>query len=208
MRSHLHQKSQPIESATPEIDVTIIPPTQNGGYDFCGAKLYLEQPLPESPDQAHIYLLKKDKPATQEQALALAERFGIHGEMYTAPDYIFNTTDFAISDGKQTLQVYSERFFSYTSDMAKTSRGSVGKPNDNAETNIHEFLQACGMDFPFNISAVDLYGGYGIQPLAPELIPMQYELFTQPVMRVTLDENGKVLSVDAVLMDYDVISAR
>jgi|GEM_PF-617902 len=193
------------QSATPEIAVTIIPPTQNGGYDFRGAKLYLEQPLPESPDQAHIYLLKKDKPATQEEAFALAERFGIHGEMYTAPDYIFNTADFAISDGKQMLQVYSERFFSYTSDMAKTSRGSVGMPNDNAETNIHAFLQARGMDFPFNISAVDLYGGYGIQPLAPDSIPMQYESFTQPVMRVTLDENGEVLSVDAVLMDYETI---
>ncbi len=32
---------------------------------------------------------------------------------------------------------------------------------------------------------------------------MQYESFTQPVMRVALDENGEVLSVDAVLMEYE-----
>jgi len=32
---------------------------------------------------------------------------------------------------------------------------------------------------------------------------MQYESFTQPVLRVTLDENGQVLSVDVSLMDYD-----
>ena len=30
------------------------------GYDWRGAKLYLAQPLPESPAEAHIYLLNKD----------------------------------------------------------------------------------------------------------------------------------------------------
>ena len=185
----------PDQSATPVTDRT--------GYDFRGAKLYLEQPLPESPSRAHMYLLKKDEPATREQALALAGRFGIHGEIYTAPDYVFNTTDFLISDGRQMLQVYSHRYFSYASDMAKASRGSVGKPNDNADAIIHDFLQARGMDFPFKLSPIDSYGGYGIQPLSPDGIPMQYESFTQPVIRVTLDANGQVLSLDATLIDYD-----
>jgi LysM repeat protein len=175
------------------------------GYDFRGAKLYLGQPLPETPDVAHIYLLNKDEPDTQEQARALAHRFGIQGsEVYSAPDYIFSTTDYAFSDGKQLLQVYSERFFSYTADMAKSRMHPYGfQFSDQAERNIKEFLKARGFDFLFSLSEGTFPGEYIVKPLAPDLIPMQYESFTQPVMRVGLDENGAVLSIDAVLMEYD-----
>jgi LysM repeat protein len=192
------------ETSTPEpINLTSTPVTQEGGYDFRGAKLYLEQPLPDSPNTAQVYLLKKDEAATEEQARALADRFGIQGEMYTTSDYIFNTTDYVISDGRQNLQVYSQRFFTYVADMAKTSILSTNTPNDNAEAIIREFLQARGFDFPFSISLSDFYDAYIVEPLAPDSIPMQYESFTQPVMSVMLDENGDVLRVDATLMDYD-----
>ena len=185
------------------MNLTATPVTQAGGYDFRRAKLYLRQPLPESPDQAHIYLLKKDEPATEEQARALANRFGIQGEMYTASDYIFNTPDYLFSDGKQNLQVYSQRFFTYVADMSKTSKVSTNTPNDNAETIIREFLQARGFDFPFSIFLSDFFEAYIVQPLAPDSIPMQYESFTQPIMSVMLDEKGAVLRVDASLLDYD-----
>src|SRR5689334_17129824 len=82
------------ETVTPKpTNLTATPSKQEGSYDFRGAKLYLEQPLPESPDQAHIYLLKKDEAATPEQARAFANRFGVQGEAYTAPNYIFSITD-------------------------------------------------------------------------------------------------------------------
>lgn len=193
------------ETVTPEsIGLTATPVKQEGGYDFRGSKLYLEQPLPDSPDKAHIYLLKKDEPASEEQARALANRFGIQGETYTAPDYIFSTTDYAFSDGKQMLRVYSERFFSYTADMAKSRTNPYGfQFSDQAETTIQEFLKARGFDFSFSLSEADFPGEYILKPFAPDSIPMQYESFTQPVMRVALDENGQVLSVDAVLMEYD-----
>jgi LysM repeat protein len=194
------------ETVTPEpINLTATPGKQEGGYDFRGAKLYLEQPLPETPDPAHIYLLRKDEPASLEQARTLANRFGIQGEVYTAPDYIFSTRDYAFSDGKQMLQIYSQRFFTYTADMAKSRMHPYGvQPSDHAQTTIQEFLQACGFDFSFSLSEGNFSGEYILKPLAPDSIPMQYESFTQPVMRVALDESGEVLSVDAVLMDYDV----
>jgi LysM repeat protein len=193
-----------VSTPTPDaISETATPVSEEGGYDWRGAKLYLEQPLPESPDKAHIYLLKKDEPATEDQARAIADRFGIQGEMYTAPGLIYGTTNYAISDGKQLLQVHSDRYFTYTSNIAKNNRNSNGTPNDNAETIISEFLQARGFDFSFSVSAAGALGGYIVQPLAPDLIPMQYESFTQPVMRVTLDENGDILSMNASLMDYD-----
>jgi LysM repeat protein len=193
------------ETATTEpINITATPITKEGGYDFRGAKLYLAQPLPASPDKTHIYTLKKDAPATQEQASAFADRFGIQGEIYTAPDYIFNTTDYLFTDGKQFLQVYSNRFFTYTADSAKSRKYPYGiQRSDHAEATIHEFLQARALDFPFSIYTSDFPGEYTVKPLAPDSIPMGYESFTQPVMRVGLDENGDVLSIDAVLMDYD-----
>jgi LysM repeat protein len=194
------------ETITPTpaiISQTATPSPQEGGYDFRGAKLYLAALLPDSPAQAHVYLLNKDEPATQEQALALAERFGVHGEVYTAPSLISGTTDYVISDGKQFLQVYSERYFVYTSNIAKNNRNPNGIPNPNAETIIREFLQGRGLDFSFRVSADEARGGYVAQPLAPDSIPMQYESFAQPVMRVTLDENGEVLSMNASLLAYD-----
>ena len=193
------------ETTTPEpINLTATPVKQEGGYDFRGAKLYLEQPLPASPDKAHIYLLKSDKPASREQARALANRFGILGEAYTTPDYIFSTTDYVFSDGKQMLQVYSGRFFTYTADIAKSRMNPYGfQFSDQAETTIQEFLKARGFDFSFSLSEGNFPGEYILKPFAPDSIPMQYESFTQPVMRVGLDENGQVLSVDAVLMDYE-----
>ncbi|MGE5375322.1 MAG: LysM peptidoglycan-binding domain-containing protein [Bacteroidota bacterium] len=204
----------PEPAVTPGMDATPVP--QKGGFDFRGGKLFLPQPLPEAGAKAHVYLLNKDAPASREQAQALADRFGIQGEMYTEPNYVFNTTNFVISDGKQKLSVYSDRYFSYTADMAKNRVTANGLKNDNAEAKIHEFLQARGMDFPFAVQASDFTGGYSVRPLAPDSIPMQYESFTWPPMRVTLDENGDVLNIDATLLsldpapagEFDILSAQ
>lgn len=185
----------PDESATPV--------TKEGGYDFRSAKLYLEAPLPNTPNMAYVYLLKKDKQATEEQARVLAERFGIQGEVYTAQNYVFNTTDYVFSDGKQSLQVYSPRYFSYTANIAKTIKISTNTPHEDAEATIREFLQARGFDFQFSILPSDVFDGYIVRPLSPDSIPMQYESYTWPALRVTLDEAGEVLAMDATLMDYD-----
>jgi LysM repeat protein len=191
----------PEHPATPGMNATPVP--QEGGFDFRGGKLFLPQPLPEAGAKANVYLLAKDAPASREQAQALADRFGIQGEMYTEPNYVFNTTNFVISDGKQKLSVYSDRYFSYTADMAKNRVTANGIRNENAEAKIHEFLQSRDMDFPFEVQASDFTGGYSVRPLSPDSIPMQYESFTWPPMRVTLDENGDVLNIDATLLSLD-----
>jgi LysM repeat protein len=193
--------STPAPNILPEESAT--PITQEGGYNFRGAKLYLEAQLPESPNQAHVYELKKDEPAIEVEARAIADRFGIQGEMSTTPSLIYGTNDYVFSDGKQLLQLYSDRYFTYTLDMVKNNNNHRGIPNDNAESIIREFLNTRGFDFPFRIFASELFGGYIVQPLAPDSLPMQYEPFTPPVLRVTLDENGQVLSVNANLIDYD-----
>ncbi len=205
------QKTQPRigngeMTVTPQVmgTPTIIQGTNNSeGIDFRGGKLFLAQPLPESPSTANVYKLNKDQPATIEQARALADRFGVQGEIYTTNGRMPDTTEYAISDGKQWLSVSTNNYFFYTSDMVKNSRGFSGTPNDNAEAIIREFLDQRGFNFPYKVTSSGLYGGYLVQPLAADGIPMQYEYFASPVMHITLDENGEVLSLDASLINYD-----
>jgi len=195
------QATQDIPSPIPTGLTTPIPGGE--GYDWRGAKLYVTEPLPQSPVKAHIYLMSKDEPATAEEARALAARFGIQGEMYTTEGLIYGTTNYVFSDGKQSLQVHSDKYFTYTADLARHNRSFPKPSNPNAEEVIREFLSARGFDFSFPAYSSEFFGGYVVQPLAPDSIPMQYESFTLPMMRVVLDENGQVLTVDASLMDYD-----
>ena len=170
------QDSVGLSTPTPDfvINDTATPKTNGIGYDFRGAKLFIKQPLPASPVTAHIYLLKKDAPATQEQAQALADRFGIQGEIYTASMLMYGHTDFVFSNGKQLLEVYSNRYFSYVADIAKSRKYPYGvQPSDHAEATIHEFLRARSLDFPFSLSNSDFPGSYVLKPLAPDSIPMQ-----------------------------------
>ena len=181
-----------------------IPPTPSiESYDFRGTKLYLAQPLPNSPANANVYLLKKDQPATLDEARALAQQFGIQSPVYRAPGQIPNTTDFIFTDGKQMLSVHSNFYFNYTSDTARNNNNFNGIQNPNADAIIAEFLKSHGFNFSFKIITDELRGGYIVQQLAPDGVPMQYEFYSVPVMQIMLDENGQVLSVTASLMDYD-----
>lgn len=185
------------------IDDEATPIANNEGYDWRGAKLYLAQPLPESPAEAGVYLLKEDQPATVDEARVLAERFGIEGEIYTRAGQLPETTEYVVTDGKKLLSVRSNGYFSYTADIVKSNRSFGGTSTPNAEEIIGQFLKSHGFDLPFSISAMELRGRYIVQQLAPDGIPMQYEFYSPPTMRVTLDENGDVLSLEASLMNYD-----
>lgn len=191
----------PAPNVLPDTNATPVQP--DGGYDFRGAKLFLEVPLPESPQTAHVYMSNPDEPASPEQARALAAQFGIQGEMYLATDYIFNNDDYLVTDGKQSLVVHSNKYFVYTADMERSHDVHPAPSNPDAQRIIREFFSTHGFDFPFKVFASDYYLGYVVQPLAPDGIPMQYESYTTPMMRVTLDENGQVLVIDSSLMNYD-----
>ncbi len=191
----------PAPNILPELSAT--PATQEGSFDFRGAKLFLNQPLPKSPQTTHVYAMNPDEPASLEQARALAAQFGMQGEIYSAPGYLFNTDDYLIIDGKRSLQVHSDKYFVYTADMENNHNVHPASSDEEAEKTIREFFTAHGFDFPFQVYSSEYYSGYVVQPLAPDGIPMQYESYTLPMLRVTLDQNGQVLVVDASLMNYD-----
>lgn len=190
----------PTEVSTPSSDSTL-----SGGqsYDWRGTKLMLAEPLPESPATANVYQLIPDQQSTLEEARALADRFGLDGEVYQSPGLESGTQDYFFTDGKQSLSVSSDLFFAYTSDMNKAYNNFTITHDPNAEKIIEEFLKTHGFDFPYKIEVDDLYGGYAVQPLSPDGFPMRYEYFSSRPMLVTLDENGQVLRFEANLMDFE-----
>ncbi len=194
----------PVPTRPQESLPTPLPATPNAeSYDFRGTKLYLAQPLPESPANANVYLLNKDQPATLDEARALAQRFGIQSDAYTASGQIPNTTDYVFTDGKQMLSVHSNFYWHYTADIVKNYNNFNTSSNPNAEEIVSKFLKSHGFDFAYQLEGDGLRGGYDVRPISPDGRPMQYEYFGGPVMNVTLDENGQVLNVQASLMAYN-----
>lgn len=191
--------STPTPSANPDPTAT----EEFGGFDFRGGRLSLALPLPDAPANVYVFQMQNDPPATVEDALALAARFGIQGEVYAAKGRQPETTEYAVSDGKQWISVGTKNYFFYTADMVKNSRNFLSQPNDNAEAIIRDFLTARGFNFAFKVTQSDLYGGYLVHPLSPDGLPVRYEEFSTPIMRVVLDETGQVLSLDANLAVYD-----
>jgi len=199
-------KDTPAYTTTPTANITSTP--QSGGYDWRGTRLYLNAPLPDAPSESNIYVLKNDEPATVETAHALAEKLGIQGEVYISHGLYPADTAYFITDGKQSLTVNSNLYFTYTADMAKAYNNAGAETNPNAEAIIEDFLQSHGFNFPHKISKGDLYGGYMIDPLSPDGYPMRYEFFSSRPMRVTLDENGQVLQFESNQMDYERFSEQ
>ncbi|MBI3170606.1 MAG: LysM peptidoglycan-binding domain-containing protein [Chloroflexi bacterium] len=175
-----------------------------GGYDYHGGKLFLTELLPESPASANVYTYIEDQPATLEEARALADRFGLDGEIYTTTFPQFpDKTGYIISDGKRMLTVYTANYFTYSADILVTNRGFYGASNDNAKAIITEFFEANGLDFPFRISDSNSNGMYWIHQLSPDGLPMRFDTFAMQVVSVTIGKNRKVTSMEANLMSYN-----
>lgn len=191
-----HVPSTTKENATPVPEDT--------GYDWRGAKLVLGVSLPDSPAQANIYTLRDPQLPTADYVQKLADQFGIQGQLYITQGQIPGTSAFMVTDGKQQLVVYAENNYTYTSDMVENLRNYNGYKNDNAEVIIREFLQTHGIAFNFTFETNDLFGGYLLEQLAPDGIPMNYEYYSQPVMRITLTEDGHILGMNAMLVNYDL----
>ncbi len=193
-------------TGTPAPDDAETQPTpipNQGGYDWRGTTLDLNAPLPDVPEEANIYLLKGDQPATIDSARALADQLGIQGEVYLQANPITNTNDYFITDGKQSLSISTDLVFTYTANMARAFNNLGGHTDPNAEATINEFLASHGFDFPHRVAIGELFGGYVVEPLSPEGFSMRYEFFSSRPMKVILDENGQVLQVEANLMDYE-----
>jgi hypothetical protein len=194
------------ETSTPLPDTIIeqaTPDPNRPGYDFRGAKLTVDTTLPESPAEANVYRLQPSQPASAEYAQTLASQFGIQGEIYTTERSYPAQPGFMVTDGKQQLVVYGLNDYNYTADIVQSSRNYNGFPSENAETIIREYLNNHRLDFSYRVQKNELFGGYSLQQISPDGLPMQFDSQTQPAMRITLDSNGNVLTVLATMMNYE-----
>ncbi|MGA2503835.1 MAG: hypothetical protein ABSG01_07060 [Anaerolineales bacterium] len=190
------------------------PETQNkasatpndSGYSWNGTTLYLQGPLPDSPSEANIYLLQPDQHATLDEAVALAGRFGIQGEVYKSAGELSGTTDYVITDGKQRMTIRSDHYFSYYADYPN----SQALPGDKISTseaaaNIDAFLKSRGFNFEYKIDSTDMWGTYYVTPLSPDGFAVHQEDLRPSGLLFTLDASGQVASVQANLVDYQTV---
>ncbi len=174
-------------------------------YDWRGTPLTLNAPLPDSPAEVSIYNYQPEQRATLESARALAAQFGLTGAAYAGGEGIPSTTDFLIVDGIQRLHVRSDQYFQFYPDFPRYVAAINGAtPPPDAEAQIEGFLAAHGFDFPHQIWASEMYGGYVALPLTPDGRPICYEYFQCAGLRFTLDEQG-ILFVDGALPKYEPI---
>ena len=101
------------QAAIPNVVSAATPVPTGAEYDWRGTKLYLNAILPDAPEQASVFLAQPEQPATLDSVRALAEQFGMSGNMYETPSEIGNsdTPNFLVVDGNQRLQVRSNCTF-------------------------------------------------------------------------------------------------
>ena len=196
------------ETSTPE---TITNPTGtpislgDGTYDWRGTKLTLAVPLPESPTEANVYIIQPEQPVTVESVRALADRFGMQGEILETDLEPNAPSAFSVIDGNQRLTVRSDRYFEYYPDYTLLrSENPFSLSNPNAETIIAEFMQSHNFNFPYSVEPSELYQGFYAQALTPDRRPLHHEYLSQDGMLFRLNET-EIVSVSASLPKYDEV---
>ncbi len=201
---------QPASGSTPnEATPTPAPSVINGdkpngsAFDWNGTTLYLNAPFPELPTELPLYLLQPSQHATLESARALADQFGMSGQIYLVPPEVPGDAahDFLVVDGNQRLQVRSDQYFYYYPDytMYITSYNPVDHPN--AEATIRAFLADKGFNFEYTIEEMGMPGTYNVNPLMPQGLPLNYEFFSYSGLTFQFGADG-LFAVYASLTQY------
>jgi len=182
------------------------PTPTSATYSWNGTTLYLQAALPDSPAQANIYQALPDQPATLDEAVALAARFGIQAEVYRSPGELPGTTDYIVTDGKQWMSVRSDNYFTYYADYSQSQAlPGTGINSAQAAANIEAFLKSRGFNFKYKIDSTDMWGKYYVTPLTPDGFAVHIEDLRPSGLLFTLDNSGQVASVQANLLDYQPV---
>jgi LysM repeat protein len=209
---------QPGADNTPVVTATVTPTSatgidqtatplvvEQGAYDWRGSKLHLTTSLPESPSEANVFMIQPEQPATMESVRALADQFGMQGEIFETDLEPNAPSAFSVIDGNQRLAVRSDRYFEYYPDysiLSAESRFSLNNPN--AEAVIAEFMKSHGFSFPYTVEPSELYQGFYVQAGTPDGLPIHHEFFMQNGLLFQLNET-QIVSVSGSLLKYDQI---
>lgn len=195
----------PPESIVVTNIVTLIP--DNAGYEWRGTKLRLAAPLPESPAEANVYLWKHDRPASMDDARALAQRFRLTGEVGETPGEIPGNFDYLIVDGKQRLRLRADHYFTYHSNFENMT---LGKPSEEqVRVVIEDFLGSHGFDFEYRLESAPQMQGqhFYVLPLTPDGHEMRFDYMMPLRYEVTMDDTGENIILSGYSFDYESLGA-
>ncbi|MBI5295181.1 MAG: LysM peptidoglycan-binding domain-containing protein [Chloroflexi bacterium] len=195
-----------------QIGMELVIPIQGGivapqveGYDYNSLTLYLKADLPSLPLEANVYTAQPDQHATVESARALALRFGIDGQVYSAPGELPGTTDYMVTAGGPRLYVRSDNYFSYYRDYGRNFIGGGVLTDEQAAAAIADFMGSHGFDFAYSIEpAPQVYGEYYIVPLLDGQA-LRYDYNLPAGLDITLDNDAQVMSVNGSLPNTQAI---
>jgi LysM repeat protein len=184
---------QPRETPTPD----------NGSYDWRGTRLYFTASLPDSQTEAEVYLWKADKPATLDDARALAQQFGMNGEPGETPGEFPGNFDYLLIDGNRRLHLRSDHYFTYHSNFENMT---LGKPSEErARAVIDDFLKNHGFDFEYHLESAPQMQGqhFYVMPLTPDGREMRFDYMMPVRYEVTLDDTEGNIIISGYSLDYE-----
>lgn len=175
---------------------------QEGGFPWRGTTLYLNAELPPSPVEMSMYQTLVDVPATLEDTRALAQRFGMNGDIYLVTSEVPGFTHYLVVDGNRQMLVFSNRVFHYVLDQSTYVNNPFFVKNENAEAVIAEFMQTYGFGMNYSVEYSDLYGGYYALPqdMNGTSLHLGYAVASGYLFRFS--KNG-LLGVETSLVGYE-----
>lgn len=199
---------------TPDLSTTQITTTSEiatpisdseGGYDWRDTKMYLAQPLPESPMDGQVYSLKLNQPVTKDDVLALAQRFGMQGELQELPPDFSNGIGYMLTDGTQKLEVQPNNYFIFYPNFTVAALGTV--PEEQARTVINSFLKKYAFNFEYRVESAPGVSAqqYTIKPLTPDGAEIRSDFIMPVGYQVTVDGTGQILAFSGFLLNYEAL---
>ena len=181
----------PTSSPVPSLPVTL--PT----YESHGTRIQMAVAFPEVPTSAGLYTHAPEPPLTVEIARALAQRFGIQGQVYRGAVASPAAYELLVTDGKQRLYVFSSQRYTYSADNAPAPGGApISK--ENAAPVIDSFLKLHGFDFEYQLQAASGMGSgwFYVIPLALDGRPIHFDFGMPQGLSLQVSPQGQVLMLE------------
>lgn len=189
----------PVEEPAP----TETPALAPNVYDRMGITITLNARFPSAPGEVNVltHTLDQNDP-TVEEAKAFAEKFGVRGEAYDAPEGMQGGKAFVITDGKQRMFYRSENNFNYYSDYTYFPKPI--NPLYDPSNAIDEFLKAHGYDFEYQIIPSALGNGwFTVLPLSADGHAIWFENQMPNGIQIEVTDQGQVIDFVYQLVSVD-----
>jgi hypothetical protein len=172
-------------------------------YKWRNTTVMLAAQLPSAPSEVNLLTHSSaESDPTIEAARAFAEKFGIQGDVFDAPEYMLSGQTYLVSDGKQRMYYRSENNFDYYSDYNYASNGS--EPAADPSGAIDEFLKSHGYDFEYRLIPSALGSGwYDVLPLTADGYPIWFENGMPNSIQIEVSDRGQVIDFNFHLLTVD-----